>query len=158
MHIQPIDPSWLNCTGAAAPSVRAVAATDHNAFAVGDVVRETGESIGGVAVVSLGYFGPQRARPFIVVAVVPTGPSLDGVSPVLPAGPKGANGQVWVIAAGNREFLIVGDGSTPARGEIPGPGEVKLTLHEQNLGEGSLFASLKYGPSTGSVSGTSLDG
>ncbi|MBW8824454.1 MAG: hypothetical protein JF567_09605 [Xanthomonadales bacterium] len=163
--LQILDPNWLLGTAATAPSVRIVAAADEGAFARGDVVMETDAVISGVAVVTSPLIvapGGGRlklgAKPLIVVAVAPAGPSLAGISPVLPAGPKGTNGQVWVIPAGNREFLIAGDASTPARAELPGAGNPPLTLHEGNIGDGYLFARLRYGAPAGGVSGTTLDG
>jgi hypothetical protein len=173
MTLQTLDPTWLNAIGDAAPSLRAVAASDHNAFAVGDVVMETGEAIDGVAVVSsaLAQVGPNgmtytpvggssttlNPKPFVVVAVAPALPSIGGVSPVLAAGEKGANGLVWVIPAGNREFLIRGDASVPARREWAGPNNPPLNLPRVPE-DGCLFADLRYGPPSGGMSGTTLDG
>ena len=171
--LQILDPYWLNAAGAAAPSLRAVAAFDENAFAVGDVVVESGASIGGVAAVSsafpqigpdgttyspVGGSGGSGTNLLVVVAVAPAVPSTNGASPILPAGPKGSTGMLWVIPAIGREFLIAGDGSTPARGELLGPGEAPLNLFAQNIESGALFARLKYGAPSGSVSGTALDG
>lgn len=173
MTLQILDPNWLNSIGDAAPSLRAVAASDHNAYAVGDVVVETGASIDGVAVVlsALGQTAPDGSsyppvgsfyagsstRPFVVVAVAPAMPSIAGVSPALPAGPKGATGMVWVIPAGNREFLVTGDDSEPARAEWAGPGNPPLNL-PRSFEDGCLFADLRHGAPVGGVSGTRLDG
>ena len=176
IEIQPFgmaitDPNWLSATGDRAPSMRCVPAFDQGAFAVGDVVHETGASIGGVAAVSSSllqlrpdgtsypYAYPRvGATPLIVVAVAPAVPSLNGVSPVLPSGEKGATGMVWVIPAGNREFFIAGDASTPARAEAPASGDRPYSLFAQNLDGGAMFARLRYGAPLGSVSGTTLDG
>jgi hypothetical protein len=168
--LQVLDPNWL-AAGATAPSLRCVPASDQNAFAVGDVVHETGAFIGGVAAVSstllqlksdgtaYPYFFPSAgATPLIVVAVAPAVPSLNGVSPVLPAGAKGATGMVWVIPAGSREFFIAGDASTPARAELPASGDRPYSLFAQNLDGGAMFARLRYGSPLGGVSGTTLDG
>ena len=164
--LQAADPNWLIAAGDAAPSLRCVAAFDQNPFARGDVVTETGASIGGIAVVSsalagTGYpyvYPKPGAVPLIVVAVAPAVPSVNDASPVLPGGTKGATGMLWVIPAGNREFLIAGDASTPARGEPVPSGETALTLHAQNLESGTLFARLAYGAPVGGVSGTTLVG
>ncbi len=168
--LQILDPNWLNATGDRAPSMRCVAAFDQNAFAVGDVVHETGASIGGIAVVSSALWQPKPdgsayppvypragATPLIVVAVAPSGPGM-ATSPVLPAGAKQITGTVWVIPAGGAEFFIAGDASTPARGEFLGPGEAPLNLFASQLEDGTLLARLAYGAPVGSASGTTLDG
>jgi len=172
--LQISDVNWLTATGDRAPSLRCVAASDQNAFAVGDVVKETGASIGGIAVVSsaLVQVGPggtsytpvggstsrPSAQPLIVVAVAPSTPDAPGPSPVLPGGAKGSTGMVWVIPAGSSEFFVAGDASTPARGETLGPAEAPLNLSAQNINDGTLFARLRYGAPAAGVSGATLDG
>jgi hypothetical protein len=84
-------------------------------------------------------------------------PSVAGASPPLPAGPKGSTAMVWVIPAGNREFLVAGDDSQPTRAEWAGPGNPPLNL-PRSFEDGCLFAHLRYGPPAGGVSGTTLDG
>jgi hypothetical protein len=168
--LQVLDPRWLTAAGDAAPSLRAVAALDQNSFAVGDVVHETGAVSGGIAVVSsslpqlkadgTGYqsFSPrQGAQPLIVVAVAPAAPGAP-ISPVLAAGVKGSVGFVWVISAGNREFFIAGDATTPARAERAGLGDPPLSLSAQSANDGTLFARLRFAAPSGGLSGTALDG
>ena len=172
--LQVLDPNWLTATGDCAPAQRCVAASDQNAFAVGDVVLDTGATIGGVAVVSSalvqvgtggtsympvgGSLARPGARPLIIVAIAPAVPTSGGTSPVLAAGPKGATTALWVIPAVTREFLIAGDGSTPARAELAGASNAPLTLFSQNVDEGKLFARLRYGAPVGNISGITLDG
>jgi len=174
MTLQILDSNWLSATGSAAPSLRAIAASDENAFAQGDLVRETGETLNGVPVVSSALvqtapdgtsYRPVGGRRtgantalLIIVAVAPVMPSVAGTSPVLATGPKGASGLVWVIPANGREFLITGDASTPARAELAGPGSAPLNLFPQNVNDGELFARLRYGAPVGGASGVTLDG
>lgn len=174
MTLQILDSNWLNVTGAAAPSLRAIAASDENAFAHGDLVRETGEFVDGVPVVSSafaqtapngtsyrpvgGRFPGGSSQMLVVVAVTPAVPNVGGTSPVLPAGAKGSNGLVWVVPALGREFLITGDASVPARAERPASGEPALNLFAQNVNDGECFAHLRYGAPVGGASGVTLDG
>jgi hypothetical protein len=168
--LQIADPNWLTATGDRAPSQRCVPAFDQSAFAVGDLVHETGAAIGGVAAVSSSlrqlkpdgtsypYIYPRAgATPLIVVAVAPSGPGMAN-SPVLPAGVKQSTGLVWVIPAGSAEFFVAGDASTPARGEILGSSEASLNLFASQFETGTLCARLAYGAPIGGVSGTALAG
>jgi hypothetical protein len=172
--LQPADFSWLTATSNRAPSQRCVAAFDQNAFAVGDIVLETGATINGMAAVSSAFpqLGPggtnyspvgsmyrqQFSDPLLIVAVSPATPSMGSVSPVLAAGVKSGTSTVWVIPCGNCELFVAGDASTPARGEFLGPNEAPLNLFASQLEGGTLFASLAYGAPSGGVSGIALAG
>ncbi|MGN6529332.1 MAG: hypothetical protein ACTHL8_23315 [Burkholderiaceae bacterium] len=171
--LQPVSLDYLTAPGDAGPLLRAVAASDANAYAVGDLVRETGDAIAGTPIVvsalrqtddggaplqPAGARGTSLAALCVVVAVAPATPGDHGPQPTLAAGAKGSTSMVWVVRAGSREFFIIGDASTPAWGDWQPVGAQMPSLHDQGIEAGGLFADLTYGAPSAGASGTALAG
>ncbi len=165
-----IDPNTL--LGSAAPQLWRILDADPNAYAVGDVVVDSLQTISGAPAVRLwggaafaGIYGqPARQASLLssttndfglVVGVAPSAPFAPGQSIVAAGG--GSNRFVWVIRAAGLCFDVYGDLQQPSRGEFEPLGQA-LGVTAQGLQSGGVTATLAYAPPAAGQSGTQLNG
>jgi len=166
-----VDPSMLS--PGAMPTLWRVLDADPNAYAVGDVVADSLQSVAGVPVVRLvggagftGAFGlPDRQVSLlasssneygVVVGVAPAAPFAAGQQAIAAGG--GSGRYVWVLRAASITFDIRGDSSTPARGESVYNGAPAVSITPDGIASGAVAASLRYAPPTAAGSGVKLNG
>lgn len=166
-----VDPSMLS--PGAMPTLWRVLDADPNAYAVGDLVVDSQQSIAGVPVVRLcggiGFAGgvgasdrqisllASSSNAFgVVVGVAPAAAFAQGQQ-AIPAG-GGSNRFVWVLPALEHVFDIRGDSSTPVRGEFVYNGAPAVSITPDGIASGGVTASLRYAPPTALGSGVRLAG
>jgi hypothetical protein len=165
-----VDPSTL--LGRSAPALWRLLDADLNAYAVGDVVVDSLQSVAGYPVprlvggVALAGGGGQADRQRsllssmhndfgVIVGVAPAAAFATSQSVIAAGG--GSNRFVWVIPAQSHLFDIRGDAVAPARGEFVNGGAA-LNITIEGIARGGVTARLRYAPPTGAGSGMTLAG
>jgi hypothetical protein len=151
-------------TGDARPLIFRIRDDDPSAYAVGDVVIDSGQLLDGVPIASIWRPQPPGRSLLwsvwnscgVIVGIGPTppaNPKLGDSPPVIQPGVRPSPAFVWVLRAGDNTFDIVGDSTMPARSEQPfpavGQGGVPYNLSTQAIDEGGFRASTVYQPPPG---------
>jgi len=131
---------------------RAIAATDLNGYAIGDLLIDVdpmSQDAVPEAAAALNADGSVVGLwPLSVIVAVGAGtphrPQVNGVLPTVPRGPKSHDALVWVLPCERRDFAVMGNDAMPSMPLYPSSRPPKA-LTDEDINSGGFFVTFGAG-------------